>query len=462
MIPLRKKIPVLLYFILFFLICHKLMLQFFFFETLWAFVFLIFIALGLVHFFLIPNAEQLFVASYVRQSTLCGLITSLFKFNRRIHFTAKTGGAWTSSSSQKPVNFLSDERATFTANFGQSFFAVLFVPAFIETSYPIANNLFDVVSLVLLLVGVLLSVAFFTLVERKVMASSQRRKGPDLVGFWGVLQPIADGLKLVIKENAIPSRANAQLFVVAAILPFVIAFSSWIFLPLSASALVDVTAGLPLLLAFSSVGVYGIIFSGWASNSKYAFLGGLRSAAQVISYELILGFSYLCVALLTHSMNITSIVLAQEKIWYLIPLAPVAVIFLIAMLAETNRTPFDLPEAEAELVAGYNVEYSALFFAFFFLAEYANMLLMSAIFVLLFLGGWLPMSVFFLVIPGSLAFVLKTLFLVVFFVVVRAAFPRVRYDQLMLFSWKVLLPIEFGLFFLYVGLIASIETLPIF
>ena len=182
--------------------------------------------MGLVHFFLIPNAEQLFVASYVRQSTLFGLVTSLFKFNRRIVFTPKTGGVWAASNSQKPVNFFSEVRSFFSNNIGQSFFAIFVVSGFIETSYPIASNLFDVLSLVLLLVGVLLSVAFFTLVERKVMASSQRRKGPDLVGFWGVLQPIADGLKLVIKENAIPSRANAQLFVVAAILPFVIAFSS--------------------------------------------------------------------------------------------------------------------------------------------------------------------------------------------------------------------------------------------
>ncbi len=315
----------------------------------------------------------------------------------------------------------------------------------------------DLLMLIFLLVGVLLSVAFFTLLERKVMASSQRRKGPDVVGFWGILQPIADGLKLVIKESVIPYPASSFLFFVAALLPFVMAFSAWIFLPLSSAPLADISAGLPLLLAFSSIGVYGIIFSGWSSNSKYAFLGGLRSAAQVISYELVLGFSYLCVVLLSGSMNLVSIVYAQQSIWYLIPLLPVAVMFLIAMLAETNRTPFDLPEAEAELVAGYNVEYSSLLFAFFFLAEYANMLLMSVIFSLLFLGGWLPLSLGFFVVPGWIMFTIKVLLVAIFFVLVRSALPRVRYDQLMLFSWKVLLPLEFGLFFLYVGLVYWLE-----
>lgn len=304
-------------------------------------------------------------------------------------------------------------------------------------------------SYVILLLAVVLAVAFYTLVERKLMASSQRRKGPNLVGFWGVLQPLVDGLKLIFKENIIPIKSNNFLFIVAALVPFVLSFSSWIIVPLSAAPHSDLSVELPLLLSFSSIGVYGIIFSGWASNSKYAFLGGLRSAAQVISYELAIGFSYLCVVAVSHSMNLMTIVYSQSIVWFIFPLLPVALIFLIAMLAETNRTPFDLPEAEAELVAGYNVEYSSLLFAFFFLAEYSNMLLMSVIFSLLFLGGWLPFFGF----SGSFIFVLKVLFVSIIFVFVRAALPRVRYDQLMSFGWKILLPVEFGLFFLVSGLI---------
>lgn len=294
---------------------------------------------------------------------------------------------------------------------------------------------FDLLSVILILVGTLLSVAFYTLAERKVMASTQRRRGPNVVGFWGIFQPVADGLKLIFKERVIPTRANVLVFIVAAFLPFVTAFASWSVVPLNSEAVSDLDAGLSILLAFSSLGVYGILFSGWASNSKYALLGGLRSAAQVISYELVIGFSYVIVSLFSHSINLTAIVYSQRFVYFIFPLWPVALIFFIAMLAETNRTPFDLPEAEAELVAGYNVEYSGLLFALFFLAEYANMLLMCVIFTLLFLGGWLPISVLGLfTIPGTLLFIGKVLVLAVLFVFVRAAFPRVRYDQLMTFS----------------------------
>jgi NADH-quinone oxidoreductase subunit H len=439
----------------------------FFFEIFWFFLFFIILTMSLLHFVLVPSGEAIFLQRQLKLASefkllLCGALLHrpMFGFSYNFFFIfPKTGVESKMFNFSTPATLngfglaLSLEMLSITEIFTPVLYffeSALYWIKFIWWVLP----LFDLLSLVLILVGVLLSVAFYTLVERKVMASSQRRKGPDLVGFWGVLQAVADGLKLVIKENLVPTRAHSVLFVVAAMLPFVIAFSSWVFLPLSSSPVSDLNAGLPMLLAFSSLGVYGVIFSGWASNSKYAFLGGLRSAAQVISYELVLGFSYLCVALLAHSLDLVSIIYAQESVWFILPLFPVAGIYLIAMLAETNRTPFDLPEAEAELVAGYNVEYSGLLFAFFFLGEYASMLFMSAGFSVLFLGGWLPIFLFnFVVLPGWLAFILKTLLVALFFVFARAALPRVRYDQLMLFSWKILLPFEFGLFFLYSGLV---------
>lgn len=318
----------------------------------------------------------------------------------------------------------------------------------------------EILGYVFLLIGVLLSVAFLTLAERKIMASSQRRMGPNLVGFWGILQPVADGLKLILKDADMPSRATKGLFFVAALLPFVTAFTSWIILPLSPSPLSDFSSGLLWVAAISSLGVYGIIFSGWASNSKYAFLGGLRSAAQVISYELVLSLVYLTVTIWNQSLNLYTIVEAQQRVcWNLFALFPCAVAFLIAMLAETNRMPFDLPEAESELVAGYNVEYRGVLFSLFFLAEYANMILMSALFVILFLGGWAPLSISgfgfgsFTFIPGSIFFILKIEILLAFFILARAALPRVRYDQLMTLGWKYMIPFLFGGFFFMSSLV---------
>jgi NADH-quinone oxidoreductase subunit H len=433
----------------------------FFSEMFFFFVFFIFFSSALIHYFLIPQAEIFFVRRFIHFSKQANILKSLKLITRPLFnftfFFNNSSTTW-ATLPLPPVSF------SFIFFFINNFFfkinvndsnISIFRTFFNETHWLVIQ---DILSLIFLLIGILLSVAFFTLVERKIMASTQRRKGPDLVGFWGILQPIADGLKLIFKENMIPNKANSALFIVAAILPFVIAFSSWIIVPLSTTPLSDSPANLIFLLALSSIGVYGIIFSGWASNSKYAFLGGLRSAAQIISYELIIGFSYLCVALITHSLNLVTIVLKQQIIWFIFPLAPVAIIFLIAMLAETNRTPFDLPEAEAELVAGYNVEYSSLLFAFFFLAEYANMLLMATLFSLLFLGGWLPLTIFNIIfLPGWVAFLIKILIIVIFFVIVRAALPRVRYDQLMSFSWKILLPLEFGLFFFYVSIVYLFE-----
>lgn len=242
-----------------------------------------------------------------------------------------------------------------------------------------------------LIVPLLLGVAFLTLAERKVMGSMQRRKGPNVVGFFGLLQPIADGLKLLIKEPVLPNNANTVIFLAAPVLTFVLALITWSVIPFGEGlVLSDLNIGILYIFAISSLGVYGIIMAGWASNSKYAFLGALRSAAQMVSYEVSIGLIIICVLLCVGSLNLSEIVLAQKSIWYVIPLFPLFFLFFISCLAETNRAPFDLPEAEAELVAGYNVEYSSMGFALFFLGEYANMIVMSALCSILFLGGWLP------------------------------------------------------------------------
>jgi NADH-quinone oxidoreductase subunit H len=293
-------------------------------------------------------------------------------------------------------------------------------------------------------IGLLLAVAFYTLLERKLMAATQRRKGPNVTGFFGILQPIADGVKLILKEPIVPFRADLFLFYFSPIFTFLISFVSWAFIPFSYDSLaVDLNYGLIFLLAISSLGTYGIIFAGWSSNSKYAFLGGIRSIAQIISYEMPIGFIFLSVAILANSFNFIDIVIAQQNIWFFLPLWPVALIFGIASLAETNRTPFDLPEAEAEIVAGYNVEYSGLLFAFFFLGEYANMLLVSSLMVLLFFGGWLPVFSFFF-LPAPFWMVLKMMLFAILIVVVRAALPRVRYNTLMHLCWKVFIPLTFS------------------
>jgi NADH-quinone oxidoreductase subunit H len=309
-----------------------------------------------------------------------------------------------------------------------------------------------VFKILLIVVPLLLGVAYLTLAERKVLAAMQLRKGPNVVGPFGLLQPLADGLKLLLKETVIPSGANPVVFIAAPMVTFILAVVAWAVIPFGYGlVLADINVGVLYLFAISSLGVYGIIMAGWASNSKYAFLGALRSAAQMVSYEVSIGFVIISVLLCVGSLNLSDIVLAQKNsMWFAVPLFPMFVVFFISALAETNRAPFDLPEAEAELVAGYNVEYSAMTFALFFLGEYANMILMSAMTTILFLGGWLPpLSIEpFTWIPGPIWFALKIALCLFVFLWVRATFPRYRYDQLMRLGWKVFLP--FSLFWLVV------------
>ena len=312
-------------------------------------------------------------------------------------------------------------------------------------------------------IPLLLGVAFLTLAERKVMASMQRRKGPNVVGIFGLFQPIADGLKLLVKEPVLPSSANLMIFLFAPVLTFLLSQVAWAVIPFGEGlVLADLNVGLLYLFAISSLGVYGIITAGWSSNSKYAFLGSLRSAAQMVSYEVSLGLILITVLLCVGSLNLTEIVLAQQKVWFCIPLFPLLIMFFISCLAETNRAPFDLPEAEAELVAGYNVEYSSMGFALFFLGEYANMIVMSSLCALFFLGGWLPplnLAIFYW-LPGVFWFGLKIIFFLFLFVWVRAAFPRYRYDQLMRLGWKVLLPLSLAWVVLVSGVLISFDWLP--
>lgn len=323
--------------------------------------------------------------------------------------------------------------------------------------------LLSLLKILSVVVVVLIGVAYFTLAERKIMGTIQRRRGPNVVGFQGLLQPLADGLKLFVKESILPSNANKALFILAPMLSFGLSLMGWVVIPFGESlVLADINVGILYLLAISSLGVYGIILSGWSSNSKYAFLGALRSAAQMVSYEVSIGFILITVVLCAGSFNLSSIVLAQEKVWFCVPHLPMFVLFFISALAETNRHPFDLPEAEAELVSGYNVEYSAMGFALFFLGEYANMLLMSALTAILFLGGWLPFFNFFPfnLIPGSIWFALKISFFVILFVVMRACLPRFRYDQLMSLGWKVFLPFSLGWLLLTASVLISFNWLP--
>ncbi len=321
-----------------------------------------------------------------------------------------------------------------------------------------------ILKVLLIAVPLLLAVAWFTLLERKIMAGIHRRRGPNVVGAWGLLQPLADGLKLFLKETILPSSANTVIFALAPILTFTLAIVGWTVIPFGEGmVLSDINLGILYLFAISSLGVYGIIMSGWASNSKYAFLGGLRSAAQMVSYEVSIGFIIMSVLLCVGSSNLSEIVMAQKSVWFMIPLFPMFIMFFISALAETNRHPFDLPEAEAELVAGYNVEYSGMGFALFFLGEYANMILMSCVTVILFMGGWLPpFDILPLnLIPGPIWFALKTLIFVSLFVWARAAYPRYRYDQLMRLGWKIFLPISLGWVLLTAGILISFNWLPV-
>ena len=278
-----------------------------------------------------------------------------------------------------------------------------------------------VISIILKILAVvlplLISVAYFTIAERKLMGSIQRRRGPNVIGFLGLLQPLADGLKLFVKETILPSNSNMYMFLLAPVISFVLSLIGWAVIPLAESVVIsDINLGVLYLFSVSSLSVYGLIMAGWSSNSKYPFLGSLRSAAQMISYEVSIGFIIVNVCVCAGSFNLSKIIVAQEKVWYIVPLFPMFILFYVSMLAETNRHPFDLPEAEAELVSGYNVEYSAMTFALFFLGEYANMLLMSGFSSILFLGGWLPLFNLSLLgfLPGSFWFSLKLLIGVVF------------------------------------------------
>jgi NADH-quinone oxidoreductase subunit H len=295
------------------------------------------------------------------------------------------------------------------------------------------------------LVPLLIAVAYMTYAERKIMAAMQLRVGPNVVGPFGLLQPFADAAKMLLKETIIPSGANRALFIFAPMLTFILAMVAWAVIPVNEGwAIADINVGILYLFAISSLGVYGIVIAGWASNSKYAFLGALRSAAQMVSYEVSMGFVIVTVLLCVGSLNLTEIVLAQKTVWFFIPLFPMFIIFFVSTLAETNRTPFDLAEGESELVAGFMVEYSSMTYALFFLGEYANMFLMSAMTTTLFLGGWLPPVDIapFNWVPGPIWFILKVCLCMFTFVWVRATFPRYRYDQLMRLGWKVFLPLS--------------------
>ena len=305
-----------------------------------------------------------------------------------------------------------------------------------------------------LLVPVLVSVAIIVWLDRRIWAFVQKRQGPNVVGPFGLLQSLADALKYIFKEVIIPSSANKAIFILAPIITMTLALISWAVIPFSATQVIaDINVGILYLFAVSSLGVYGIIMGGWASNSKYPFLGAIRSAAQMVSYEVSIGVIIINVLLCVGSLNLNDIVIAQEKIWFVVPLFPMFVIFFISSLAETNRPPFDLPEAEAELVAGYQTEYSGMMYAMFWLGEYANILLMCAMGSILFLGGWLPIVDIYPInqIPSPLWMIFKILFLFFLFALVKAIVPRYRYDQLMRLGWKIFLP--FSLF--YVVLTAS-------
>lgn len=322
-----------------------------------------------------------------------------------------------------------------------------------------------------IVVPLLIAVAYLTYMERKVLAVMQLRRGPNVVGPFGLLQPFADGLKLLVKETVIPTGANSFIFIFAPMLTFILALVAWAVIPVGQGLVIaDINVGILYLLAISSLGVYGIVMAGWASNSKYPFLGAMRSAAQMVSYEVSIGLVIVTVLLCVGSFNLGDIIESQSGgfwNWFAfsahglpLVLLPMAVVFFISTLAETNRAPFDLPEAEAELVAGYQTEYSSMSFALFFLGEYANMILMAAMTVILFLGGWLPPFEFLSFIPGPIWFLLKVFMLLFTFIWIRATFPRYRYDQLMRLGWKVFLPLSLIWVVFIAGLLMYTGNLP--
>ena len=309
----------------------------------------------------------------------------------------------------------------------------------------IIDILIIIFKIVLIIIPLLLFIAYLTYFERKVIGAMQLRKGPNVVGPFGLLQPVADGIKLLTKETIFPDNSSKFLFILSPVITFALALMAWAVIPVDYKiVLSDINVGLMYIFAISSLGIYGIIVAGWSSNSRYAFLGSLRSAAQMISYEVSIGLIIISVLLSSGSLNLTDIVMSQQNLWYVVPHFPMFVIFFISTLAETNRAPFDLPEAESELVAGYNVEYSSMSFGLFFLGEYGNMILMSSMSTILFLGGWLPPfeSQYFDLMPGYLWFLIKVVVLLFVFLWVRATLPRYRYDQLMTLGWKLFLPLS--------------------
>ena len=321
----------------------------------------------------------------------------------------------------------------------------------------------EVYKILFLLVPVLVSVALIVWLDRRVWAFVQKRQGPNVVGPFGLLQSLADALKYIFKEIIIPSSSNKIIFILAPIVTMTLALISWAVIPFSEThVLADINVGVLYLFAVSSLGVYGIIMGGWASNSKYPFLGAIRSAAQMVSYEVSIGIIIINVLLCVGSLNLNDIVLAQKNLWFVIPLFPMFVIFFISALAETNRPPFDLPEAEAELVAGYQTEYSGMMYAMFWLGEYANILLMCAMGSILFLGGWLsPIDLYpFSLLPGAVWLIFKILFLFILFALVKAIVPRYRYDQLMRLGWKVFLPLSLSWVVLTASYLFYFNLLP--
>jgi NADH-quinone oxidoreductase subunit H len=323
--------------------------------------------------------------------------------------------------------------------------------------------LITLVETLALLVPLLVGVAYTTIAERKILGAMQLRKGPNVVGFWGSLQVMADAMKMLLKEQIIPTGANRALFVIAPMLTMILALIAWAVIPVNRGwAIANINVGVLYLFAISSLGVYGVIIAGWASNSKYAFLGALRSAAQMVSYEVSIGFVIVTVLLCAGSLNLTAIVEAQTTIWFVVPLFPMAIVYFISALAECNRAPFDIAEGESEIVAGFMVEYSGISWALFFLGEYANMILQSAMVTILFLGGWLPIIPLapFTWIPGPLWFIAKILFCLFCMIWVRATFPRFRYDQLMRLGWKIFLPLSLFWLVLTAGVLVATGWLP--